>query len=210
MNKEKIDVKPKTSGPISGIAPDESHSSSVQIPASGIGARISFLSKKIGTREKASKMIGVSTPQLQRYIREESSAPFDVMARLCAIAGASMEWLVTGEGQSCQQTAQNQSHDSGADQSSIRSPGMLRLPKVGENTPLWFALEAINKARNDKNIRLTTDQMNEIIRLAIELASNGLPNEKVFPIIERIIELIEMPRAPSLSEMARTLGGPRL
>jgi len=82
---------------------------------------------------------------------------------------------------------------------------MLRLPKVGENTPLWFALEAINRAYNDKNIRLTTDQMDEIIKLAHELAGNGLPNAKVFPIIEKIIDLIDMPKALSLSEMARAI-----
>jgi len=82
---------------------------------------------------------------------------------------------------------------------------MLRLPKVRENSPLWFALEAMNSARNDKNIRLTTDQMDAIIKLAHELAGSGLPNEKVLPILEKVIELIEMPKALSLSEMARAI-----
>jgi len=182
-------------------------SSGIQLPAPGIGARISELSKRIGKRDEASKMIGVSTPQLQRYIREESSAPFDVMARLCAIAGASMEWLVTGHEQAFQPVTQTQPHDLSDDQSNTRRHGMLRLPRVRENTPLWFALEAINKARDDKKIRLTTDQMNEIIRLAHELADNGLPNEKLFPIIEKIIELVDMPKALSLAEMARAAFG---
>jgi len=184
---------------------DMRHSQSVQIPAPGIGSRISDLSKKIGRREDAAKMIGISTPQLQRYIREESSAPFDVMARLCSIAGASMEWLVTGQDQAFQPVMQNLPQDLNVDQPSNRSAGMLRLPKVRENSPLWFALEAMNSARNDKNIRLTTDQMDAIIKLAHELAGGGLPNEKVLPILEKVIELIEMPKALSLSEMARAI-----
>jgi len=179
-------------------------SQSVQIPALGIGDRISILSKKIGTREKASKMIGISTPQLQRYIREESSAPFDVMARLCAIAGASMEWLVTGQEQALPSATQHQS-DLSVSNPSNRGRRIFKLPKVRENTPLWFALEAINRARNDKNIRLTTDQMDGIIRLAHELAGSELPSQKIFPVLETVIELIDLPKALSLAEMARAI-----
>jgi len=42
--------------------------------------------------------MGVSSAALQRYIKEENTPSFEVIARLCIAAGARMEWLATGEG----------------------------------------------------------------------------------------------------------------
>lgn len=41
--------------------------------------------------------MGVSTPSLQRYIKETNMPPFDAAARLCLAAGKSIQWLATGK-----------------------------------------------------------------------------------------------------------------
>jgi len=147
------------------------YSALVQIPSSGMGVRISDLSKRIGTREKASKMIGVSAPQLQRYIREESSAPFDVMARLCAIAGVSMEWLATGQEQV--PIRPEQSQDLSAE-------------------TLKVAVRMVEGMLQATNRRLTPDQMAEAVLLTLELLRSGLPEADVLSLAKRAIGLAQM------------------
>lgn len=91
----KISENPGTYGRI-GTA--DSGTDAVPIPSPGIGTRIGAVAELIGTRKSAASAGGVSADALQRYIREENAAPFEVLARLCAAAGASLDWLSTGKG----------------------------------------------------------------------------------------------------------------
>src|SRR5438477_10479912 len=66
----------------------------VPIPAAGIGTRISEAARQLGVRKNAAEAIGISNAALQRYVSEENTPPVDVVARLCAMAGVRLEWLV--------------------------------------------------------------------------------------------------------------------
>lgn len=103
------------------IGTEDRGSDEVPIPAPGIGTRISDLSKRLGSRSQAAEVIGISVPQLQRYIREENSAPFEVAARLCLAANRSMEWLATGKDPpTFSETAQpRQSHEVSLDEDTL-------------------------------------------------------------------------------------------
>lgn len=63
-----------------------------------IGTRISDVCGRLGRREDASDVMGVSLAALQRYIRGENMPPFEAVARLCKAANVSMEWVATGDG----------------------------------------------------------------------------------------------------------------
>jgi phage repressor protein C with HTH and peptisase S24 domain len=73
---------------------DESSSDvSVSLLAPGIESRIDELCRRIGGREEAAVVAGVSSVMLRRYIKGESKPPFEVLANLAAQAGVSLDWL---------------------------------------------------------------------------------------------------------------------
>lgn len=77
---------------------DDTNRNGVPIIKPGIGTRIGVVADLIGSRKSAAKAADVSVASLQRYIGEEVQAPFEAIARLALAAGASLEWLATGEG----------------------------------------------------------------------------------------------------------------
>lgn len=66
--------------------------------APGIGARIRLLADRVGSRGKAARAARVSEDMVYRYMREDSLPSFGAMANLAHAAGASLEWLATGDG----------------------------------------------------------------------------------------------------------------
>ncbi|MCG8993251.1 helix-turn-helix transcriptional regulator [Laribacter hongkongensis] len=73
-------------------------SASLPILCTGIGNRIALVADSYGTRTEAAAAAGVSVISLRRYITEEQSPPFLVLANLAIPKGISLEWLATGEG----------------------------------------------------------------------------------------------------------------
>jgi transcriptional regulator with XRE-family HTH domain len=50
------------------------------------------------TRAEAAAVAGVGANQLARYLRGEAEPTFDIVARLAADRGVSLNWLANGEG----------------------------------------------------------------------------------------------------------------
>lgn len=69
---------------------------SFPIPDAGIGKRIDEACRAIGGREDAAKAAGVSAGMLRRYIRGESTPPFDAIVKLARAAGVSLDWMADG------------------------------------------------------------------------------------------------------------------
>ncbi len=73
------------------------HGSPVPCSDGELGTRIEAACARIGTKKSAALKAGVSEDMLHRYIRGGSRPSFEAMARLCAAAGVSLEWLATGK-----------------------------------------------------------------------------------------------------------------
>jgi len=63
-----------------------------------IGARIGQIADLLENRKKAADVAGLSTDQLQRYIKGLSQPTLAPVARLCEATGARLEWVWTGIG----------------------------------------------------------------------------------------------------------------
>lgn len=75
----------KSEGKSPGIDPD-------------LGPRLSELVRVLGGPVKAASLVGVTSEQVTRWIRGLAKPPFYALARLCAAAGISVDWLATGLG----------------------------------------------------------------------------------------------------------------
>jgi len=69
---------------------------SVPIYPGGIGTRIRWVAKQLGTREEAARVADKSKPQIDRYIREDNLPGVDTVVALADAAQVSVEWLATG------------------------------------------------------------------------------------------------------------------
>ena len=69
-------------------------------PSSGpeVGCRIEAAISLFKTRREAAHTLGISTDQLARYIKGESSPPLSVLIRLSHAKAISLDWLATGAG----------------------------------------------------------------------------------------------------------------
>lgn len=63
-----------------------------------LASRMREAAKAIGTQEAAGRAIGVSLPQMQRYVSARSEPPMKVAAALATAAGFTVEWMLTGKG----------------------------------------------------------------------------------------------------------------
>lgn len=72
--------------------------SSELVPSSlaELGTRISAVADRIGTRKYAASTIGISTDQLQKWIRGKNEPGVLSMVRLAQAGGVSLDWLATG------------------------------------------------------------------------------------------------------------------
>ena len=106
--------------------------------------------------------MGVSSAALQRYINEENEPPFAALARLCAAAGARLDWLATGEGDM---------HEAPA------SPASDSASQAVRHAELTIALQLAAEALGEKE--LPPGKHAELVALIYELLVEGLPEAKV-------------------------------
>jgi hypothetical protein len=139
------------------------------IPAPGIGHRIGQVAKLIGTRTSAYEVMGVSSAALQRYIKEENEPPFGPLARLCVAAGASLNWLATGEGDMRTQT--------GAVREEPAQWPSDEPSQAVRHEELTIALQLAAEALGEKE--LPPAKHAELVTLIYELLVEGLPEAKV-------------------------------
>lgn len=79
--------------------PRKNRNSSVPIRQDGIGTRISTLVNEVGGMKKATHICGRRDDAIRRWSKQEGrGAPFVALAQLAEEAGASLDWLATGEG----------------------------------------------------------------------------------------------------------------
>jgi hypothetical protein len=64
--------------------------------APGLGERIDAMVALLPSRSNAAAVGGISADTLQRYVREESGASFEPLARLAFATGTSLDWVATG------------------------------------------------------------------------------------------------------------------
>ncbi len=62
-----------------------------------LGTRIDTISQQLGTREYAASVAGISADQLVGYIKGRNKPAFLPLVRMALAAGASLDWLATGE-----------------------------------------------------------------------------------------------------------------
>lgn len=150
-----------------GIGTDEGVRYRVPIPAPGIGTRISAACERIGTRKFAASEMGISVDSLARYIREENMPPFDVVARLCAAAGVSMEWLATGDesAKPLQDKALGESEAAPAASQSVRTEDLTLAVQLAEEALEGRRLEPADYA--------------QLVMLIHSALVNGLPSAQV-------------------------------
>lgn len=65
---------------------------------SGLSERLRIVVDQVGTRKKASEIAGVSHDMIPNYVQGKTKVPFEVVVRLAAAAGVSLDWLANGEG----------------------------------------------------------------------------------------------------------------
>jgi phage repressor protein C with HTH and peptisase S24 domain len=63
-----------------------------------LGERIRFLLDLFATRSEAAEIAQVTPEHLASYIRGSAKPPFELIARLAAAKGVSLDWLATGDG----------------------------------------------------------------------------------------------------------------
>ena len=119
------------------------------------------MSDVIGTRAAAALAAGISAAALQRYIREENTPPFDVVARLCSAAGGRMEWIASG---------------AGAKLAKDETP-VSTVSQTLRREDLTMALQLAAEALEDKS--LSPPKHAELVTLIYELLEEGLPEAKV-------------------------------
>jgi phage repressor protein C with HTH and peptisase S24 domain len=84
--------------------PDERREAQVRLADSGrpfrqsFGERLELVLDSYKHRQEAAAIAGVIGDQLRKYVRGDAKPPFEVMARLCAGRGFSLDWLSTGKG----------------------------------------------------------------------------------------------------------------
>jgi len=144
----------------------------VHIPAEGIEKRISAALDALGTRKNAASMVGVSADSLARYMRGDNTPPFDVMARLCAAANLSLDWLATGE-------------DS-------YSPAQPDRPGSLNPAHMTLAIQAIEDAVTIHKARLPAAPKAEAVSLIYELLAGGLAETDAPAVASRAVKLALM------------------
>lgn len=69
----------------------------------GLGSRLGAIIRRIGTKREAAKVAGVTTEQLRRWEDGKSKMPLYNAYLLCRKANISVDWLLTGHGQTATQ-----------------------------------------------------------------------------------------------------------
>lgn len=64
----------------------------------GFPERLKIVASRLGTRQQAADIGGITLDALIRQLRGDNQPGFHTISRLCQAAGVSMHWLATGEG----------------------------------------------------------------------------------------------------------------
>ena len=70
----------------------------VSVFTSGIGTRISELSRLVGGKKKLAEIASISESQLHRYVAGQSQPTIEPIAAMSHTTGVSLDWLATGKG----------------------------------------------------------------------------------------------------------------
>lgn len=62
----------------------------------GFGDRLNALCRTVGSKKRAAAAMGVSEDMVYRYIKGDTKPPLQPIAELCAVTGASLDWLAFG------------------------------------------------------------------------------------------------------------------
>jgi len=143
------------------------------IPSKGFESRISAAIDALGTRKNAANLLGVSVDSLSRYMRGDNTPPFDVMARLCAAANLSLDWLAIGQ----------------------ESHGSAPPNRSGQLNPehMTLAIQAVEDVLATHKTMLQAAPKAEAISLIYELLAGGLAETEVATVAKRAIRLASMP-----------------
>jgi len=156
---------------------DFAHSCSVhdspEIPSKGLESRISAAIDSLGTRKNAANLLGVSVDSLSRYMRGDNTPPFDVMARLCAAANLSLDWLATG---------QEENHEAVPP----RQSGQLNPEHM------TLAIQAVEDVLVARKTMLQAAPKAEAISLIYELLAGGLSETDASTVAKRAVKLAAM------------------
>jgi len=132
-----------------------------------LGRRLSAVLDAVGARSKAAEIAGRSTDMLNKYERAAAEPPFMALANLCLAAGASMEWLATGEGEMRKGTE--------------TAPDQASQPLRRED--LMMAVQLASEALGNKV--LPPGDHAELVTLLYELLIEGLPEATVLRFARR-------------------------
>jgi len=143
------------------------------IPSEGFESRISAAIDALGTRKNAANLLGVSVDSLSRYMRGDNTPPFDVMARLCAAANLSLDWLATGQ----------------------ESHRPVSPKQSGQLNPehMTLAIQAVEDVSAIHKTMLQAAPKAEAISLIYELLAGGLAETEVAAVAKRAVKLASMP-----------------
>lgn len=86
--KENLELKKELGTPVP---------SCTELGTDELGTRIDAISQQLGTREYAASVAGISADQLVGYIKGRNKPAFLPLVRMALAAGASLDWLATGE-----------------------------------------------------------------------------------------------------------------
>ncbi|NII74248.1 transcriptional regulator with XRE-family HTH domain [Dyella sp. SG562] len=156
MTAKSVD-KTKRSG---GIGTEIKGGTGVPDELLGIGTRISDACGRLGRREDASDVMGVSLAALQRYIRGENMPPFEAVARLCKAADVSMEWIASGRGSMTDNPWQG-------------APGSASQPARPDRETLRLAADVLEKALASANASTDSAGRAELLVAIYELLEQG-------------------------------------
>jgi len=142
--------------------------SEVPVPASGIGTRISEISRRAGGKKKLAAKAHVSESHLYRYISGESEPTASRLVALARAADVSIAWLATGEGEAFP-----------AAQTATAAVDLDRLEEVVAKTRAKF---------KERGINLTPQSEAKVIRMIYEFYTRqGVPMDEAS--LENVIEL---------------------
>ncbi|MDI3325608.1 helix-turn-helix transcriptional regulator [Pontibacterium granulatum] len=64
-----------------------------------LGQRIELAAERVGGKKTLSREAGIPESGIYRYIKGESAIPAKALVKIAEVAGLSIQWLATGEGQ---------------------------------------------------------------------------------------------------------------
>lgn len=99
---------------------------------SSLGERIAYAVDKSKTKSDAANAAGVSSEQLNKWIKGTVKVPAEALRSLAAFTGVDFSWLVTGEGDMLQAQRVGIQPLSTGGPADLDQPGMIAIPRYDE------------------------------------------------------------------------------